>query len=42
MPTQSFSISVIRPQDLLILTFGFRSVDFTPPAGGQPAPNAVH
>jgi hypothetical protein len=36
MPTKSFSISVIRPQDLLVLTFSFRDVNFTPPAGGQP------
>jgi hypothetical protein len=36
MPTQSFSLSVIRPQDLLVLTFSFRDVNFTPPAGGQP------
>jgi hypothetical protein len=36
MPTQSFSVSVIRPQDLLVLTLEFREVDFTPPAGTLP------
>jgi hypothetical protein len=36
MPTQSFVVSVIRPQDLLVLTLDFRNVDFTPPAAGQP------
>ena len=36
MPTLSFSVSVIRPQDLLVLTFDFRNVDFTPPVGSTP------
>jgi hypothetical protein len=36
MPTQSFSVSVIRPQDLLALTLDFQAVDFTPPGGSQP------
>jgi hypothetical protein len=35
MATQSFSVSLIRPQDLLVLTFDFHQVDFTAPAAGQ-------
>lgn len=36
MPIQSFSVSVIRPQDLVVLTFEFLGVDFTPPTSSQP------
>jgi len=36
MALQSFSVSVIRPRDLLVLALEFRNVDFTPPASGQP------
>ncbi len=36
MPTQSFSHVVVRPEDLLFLSFEFHDVDFTPPSAAQP------
>ncbi len=36
MPTKSLSITVVRPDDLLVLRLDFLDVDFTPPQGGQP------
>lgn len=37
MPTQTFSSTVIRPDDLLLLRLDFLDVNLTPPQGGQPA-----
>lgn len=37
MATQSFSVTVIRPDDLLLLRLQLVDVDFTPPSAGQPA-----
>ncbi|MFN2222584.1 MAG: hypothetical protein ACK2UH_08540, partial [Candidatus Promineifilaceae bacterium] len=37
MPQQTFWVSVIRPQDLLEITFEFRDVDLSPPQGKKPA-----
>ena len=37
MATRTLSVTVIRPEDLLLLRLDFVDVDFTPPAAGSPA-----
>lgn len=37
MPTRSFSVTVVRPDDLLLLRLEFLDVDFTAPSAGAPA-----
>ena len=36
MPPQNLTLTVVRPDDLLVLVLAFRNVDVTEPQGDQP------